>query len=304
MRCRYQIATKNGLVPCRQCMVCRVDKRRVWTARAMLESLVHEHISFLTLTYSDEFLPEGGTLVRKDFVDFVKRLREKVRVDFSRQLRVLGVGEYGDNYGRPHYHAILYGYPTCVFGTSRYSKFVKDCCEVCDLVRDEWGAGFIQLKPFIRERAQYVSHYTTKAMTRKDDERLCGRAPEFPYHPRRPGLGGPALTLVADVIREHGFRARDEYLDVPGALKSAGGSLVLGRFLREKLREELGDEDSWAIKSARSDIARLRALQELASFVEAGGRFEEFFDRKHAVEKQAELNLQARLKINQSRRQL
>ncbi|EBW8988162.1 hypothetical protein BXL21_24545 [Salmonella enterica subsp. enterica serovar Enteritidis] len=31
---------------------------------------------FITLTYNDENLPEGGTLVRKHLTDFFKRLRK------------------------------------------------------------------------------------------------------------------------------------------------------------------------------------------------------------------------------------
>ena len=102
-------------VGCNQCMPCRYNRRRIWTFRILLESMVHSHNSFLTLTYDEKHLPEGGTLVPRDAQLFIKRLRNNFWDFHTRcrlpvpKLRYYLVGEYGDNTWRPHYHLALFG---------------------------------------------------------------------------------------------------------------------------------------------------------------------------------------------------
>lgn len=61
---------------CGQCNPCRINRRRLWTHRIMLESLKHGDSSFVTLTY--ETLPSDGSLVPKDLQNFMKYLRMRV----------------------------------------------------------------------------------------------------------------------------------------------------------------------------------------------------------------------------------
>ena len=70
--------------------------------------MCHEKNCFITLTYDDENLPPGGTLVVQDYQAFVKRLRARIS---PQKLRYYFVGEYGDpkNTERPHYHAAIFG---------------------------------------------------------------------------------------------------------------------------------------------------------------------------------------------------
>ena len=42
---------------CGQCLPCRVNKRRLWTNRIMLESMCHDDNAFVTLTYNDDNIP-------------------------------------------------------------------------------------------------------------------------------------------------------------------------------------------------------------------------------------------------------
>jgi len=65
-------------ISCGQCIGCRLERSRRWAVRCMHEAQMHRYSCFLTLTYSDEFLPSDGTLVLKDFQDFMKRLRKRV----------------------------------------------------------------------------------------------------------------------------------------------------------------------------------------------------------------------------------
>ena len=62
MLCRKPFSKKGAQFGCGQCMACRINRRRIWTHRIMLEALVSPSASFLTLTYNKENLPDGGTL--------------------------------------------------------------------------------------------------------------------------------------------------------------------------------------------------------------------------------------------------
>lgn len=68
---------------------------------------MHDKNSFITLTYNDEHLPCDGSVSKREFQLFMKRLRrqiEPVRIKFY------GCGEYGSKLGRPHYHILIFGY--------------------------------------------------------------------------------------------------------------------------------------------------------------------------------------------------
>jgi len=73
----------------------------------MHEAQLHEEKSFITLTYNEENLPPGGTLNPEHFVLFMKRLRKSL---CAKKIRFYHCGEYGDELGRPHYHALIFGH--------------------------------------------------------------------------------------------------------------------------------------------------------------------------------------------------
>lgn len=203
--------------PCGQCLPCRINKRRVWTHRLMLESLVHGDNCFVTLTYDDEHLPPGNTLVKRDAQLFMKRLRYQLE---PFKIRYYLAGEYGTKSGRAHYHAILFG-----VGPERAS-LISSC----------WPAGFALTGTFSQDSAQYVAGYVTKKCVKKDD--LSGRIPEFALMSRRPGIGFDALNDVAALMQKKEFR---DYIglrgDVPEGLIHGRSFLPFGRYLRTKLRE-------------------------------------------------------------------
>lgn len=214
----------KGIVPypCGQCLPCRLNRRRLWTHRLLLEQACHEESSFWTLTYDDEHLPPGGTVVPRHLQLWLKRLRKAS----GRHLRFFGVGEYGDESQRPHYHA-------AIFGVSRVEGPEFHC----------WPYGHVHVGDLTLQSAQYVAGYVTKKMTNVDDPRLAGRHPEFARMSLRPGIGALAMPDVAGALSDvHGARLLSEAGDVPLALRHGGRSLPLGRYLRRKLRDELGFE--------------------------------------------------------------
>ena len=81
-------------IPCGQCIGCRLDRSRDWATRCVHEASLHENNSFITLTYNNENLPEDRSLHKKDFQDFMKRLRKKFH---NKKIRYYHCGEYGES---------------------------------------------------------------------------------------------------------------------------------------------------------------------------------------------------------------
>ena len=234
-----------GAVPfgCGQCLPCRVQRRRMWTARQCLESYCHEYSSFITLTYSDDNLPEGGNLVPQHLTAFWKRLRKRFAKENGPKIRYFACGEYGDQSWRPHYHAT-------VFGLS-----IAETAHVAEAWSTEDGPiGHVHVAEFNQKTAQYVAGYVVKGLTQKDHWALGNLHPEFVRMSNRPGLGRDAMRTIAVEILKLDGDALDELGDVPMSIRMDGKKWPLGRYLRHKLREdcELSEEAKQRIKDAFS----------------------------------------------------
>lgn len=249
MLCKNPYIKKHSAYPCGRCAPCLKHRRRTWAHRITLEALSHSSSAFITLTYSDEYLPKGGSLAPEETRDWLKRIRTAVS---PHKLRYYLVGEYGDQTWRPHYHVALFGYPICAHGMSRYNRERESCCKACDLVRDTWGRGNIYSGSLGTKSAQYIAGYVTKKMTRFDDPRLQYRMlelgvnlhPEFCRMSLKPGLGADYLHELASTIME--FDLAEMQGDVPSSLRHGSRLLPLGRYLRSKLRVLVGMKDGKA----------------------------------------------------------
>lgn len=182
-------------VRCGQCIGCRLERSRQWAVRIMHEAQMHRENSFLTLTYADEHLPEHGSLDRRAFPLFMKRLRK----EFSdSKIRYFHCGEYGENLGRPHYHAAIFGtgFPDCVQWTVRgdYPTFRSRT------LRRLWPYGFHEIGSLTFESAQYVARYILEKVTgdaaqehyeRVDEAtgEVVQLEPEYVTMSLRPGIG-------------------------------------------------------------------------------------------------------------------
>lgn len=256
--CRNPYTTSDGKAfGCGQCLPCRINRKRQWTHRIVLEAAQYSDNAFVTLTYSDEFLPKtesgAATLDPNHLRLFLMRLRTRLKRmvgPFPKEIRFFAVGEYGDESARPHYHLVLFGYPTCARSLSAFSKYTGSCCVACNLVRDTWGMGLVQLGTVETDSAQYVAGYVTKKMTRADDERLGDRYPEFSRQSLRPGIGYSALWELASLMLEH-FQ---DAVDVPKELRHAKKKWPLDRYMRQKLRLMVG-RDEKAPEAALEEMA-------------------------------------------------
>lgn len=209
----------------------------------MLEAALHGDNAFVTLTYRDEKIPRAGpdglpTLSPAHARDWLKRFRAKIS---PTKIRYYLVGEYGDETQRPHYHVALFGYPTCSYVNSRYSRSRQNCCHSCDLVRDTWGLGQVMLGTLETASAGYVAGYVTKKLTNKNDPRLLGRAPEFARMSLRPGIGADFMHEVASTVLQFDLEEATQG-DVPSSLRHGSRTLPLGRYLRRKLRTLVGKD--------------------------------------------------------------
>lgn len=234
-----------GQFGCGQCLPCRINRRRIWQHRILLEAHAHEDTGFLTLTYDDEYVPttEQGhyTLQASHLRDFWKRLRKRFR---SQRIRYFACGEYGHEGSRgwnPHYHAAIYGL-ACSGKIHRAGTGDRCYCEICESVRETWGMGNITLDYLEADSAGYIAGYTVKKMTSPEDYRLEGRSPEFARMSLKPAIGSSAIPFIADALSsEHGHLAFDN-LDIPSAVSHGAGLRPLGRYLKQKIRKTLGME--------------------------------------------------------------
>lgn len=265
MLCRNPFIKAGAAFPCGRCEPCSFNRKRLWKHRIMLEAACHSVNSFVTLTYRDEELPrdEGIPVLRKEHLQaWLKRLRSSVDFKF----RFYGVGEYGDKSDRPHYHVILFGFPTCIRGRTlrralSTEPVAAECCDICRIVSSTWNMGNVDLGTVTSDSAAYVADYTIKRMTRYDDIRLNGRTPEFCRMSLRPGIGANAVFDVASDLMKYGL---DEDDDVPTGLMHGKSTLPLGRYLRKKLRLAVGKDGGVPVEVMEKMAEEMRPLREAA----------------------------------------
>lgn len=182
-------------VPCGQCSGCRSARSEQWAVRCWHEAKMHEHNCFGTLTFSDEHLPSDYSVRKRDWQLFMKRFRAKVEVA---GVKFAGVGEYGDETLRPHYHFLFFGYDfpdKKVFSVRNGNRVFKS-----ELLEELWPFGMCELGEVTPKSAAYCARYSRKKITGdRADEHYWRRSPvdgemhrvepEFMLMSRRPGLG-------------------------------------------------------------------------------------------------------------------
>lgn len=232
----------------------------------MLEAGLFEDNAFLTLTYDDSSLPIAlsgfPTLAPEHTKNWLKRLRKAIA---PTRLRFFLAGEYGETTWRPHYHAAIFGLPTCSRGRTRRlpgsaRPVWKGCCASCELVGNTWGHGDVDLGILETSSAQYVAGYVTKKMMHRLDPRLRGREPEFSRKSNRPGLAYHALHEIASVLMK--FDLDTTQGDVPVTLRHGSRELPLGRYLRQNLRRMIGKSEKCPDQVLQAIAAEMLPLRE------------------------------------------
>jgi len=193
-------------VACGQCLGCRLDRSRMWAMRIVHEAAQYEDNAFVTLTYREKanatpeqiakghYCPEDGSLNKKHFQKFMKRLRKYFS---GRNIRYYHCGEYGDQYDRPHYHACLFNthFPDQELFNDREGNFLF----TSKILEKLWPYGFSTIGELTFESAAYTARYILKKILGRnaDDHYLrCDEygvaywlQPEYTTMSRRPGIG-------------------------------------------------------------------------------------------------------------------
>lgn len=136
------------IVPCGKCPDCLKAKKLAWTTRLIAENRFNQEKGmrgyFLTLTYQDSCCP--SSVSKKDLQNFLKRFRFHLDED---GVRYFAVGEYGDHFGRPHYHL-------CFWSCSAPS-------EIDESIKKSWKFGFYKVEPVRSDSAfAYTAGYCLK----------------------------------------------------------------------------------------------------------------------------------------------
>ena len=148
-------------VPCGKCDVCQSSQRNDWFVRCYYEYLQCKregyNTYFYTLTYAPEHLPRYNSVNvfrKRDVQLFIKRLRK----DLGIPLKYLITCEYGELYGRSHYHSLFFVYGRIT--PSRLNDAIFRC----------WQKGYVKAgknRGIVNgiSGIKYVTKYITKDIT-------------------------------------------------------------------------------------------------------------------------------------------
>jgi len=176
-------------LPCGRCIGCRLERVRQWSCRIVHEAKLYESNSFVTLTYANSPV----SLQYRDVQLFLKRLRARFK---RARIRFFCSGEYGGQFGRPHYHVILFNFwPPDAVRPTLHSRLYTST-----LLDQLWGLGGTSVGAVTPESASYVAGYCIAKMTgdvavahyRMTDwetGETVDRLPEFAHMSLRPGIG-------------------------------------------------------------------------------------------------------------------
>lgn len=148
-------------VPCGKCEECRRTQQNGWFVRSYFQwQECPQSTYFYTLTYNNANLPRIGSypcFSKRSIQLFLKRLRARLQA-YGISLKYIITSEYGEQYGRPHYHALF-------FLSSGLNPFT-----FYTLVEDSWQYGFVKygddagLVTSYRG-IKYVTKYITKDLS-------------------------------------------------------------------------------------------------------------------------------------------
>lgn len=232
---------ENGLVvPCGSCISCRIARRREWTVRMLHEMSYHENNVFITLTYSDMYLPvnqgyEGKygpslpTLRKRDLQLFFKRLRKEL--SDGRKIRYYAVGEYGDISMRPHYHGIIFGLGLNQNDKERIIKAWPYCDWNVDIIRNK---SFGIVEP---DSIGYVAGYIDKKFTGPMAEEIYN----IPFRE-------PVFRLMSQGIGLQYALDNKRHIEENKCITVNGSPLSIPRYYLKKLDISIDDQKNMAVE--------------------------------------------------------
>ena len=167
----------------------------------------------------------------------------------GRAINYVGVGEYGEIRGRPHYHLVM-------FGVGPDDEAVLRQC---------WPYGErFQMDPLIPERAAYVAGYTLKKLNpEKKDENIAPAAPEFSHWSLKPAIGKRYVPYLVDSLEQYPEVVRD-FADVTFEVRLGGKKWPVDRNMRKWMRAEWNRRNAFQIPEdhvARRELAKVERVR-------------------------------------------
>lgn len=227
---------KKIVVNCGKCFSCKLRRITRWVSPLIREASCHKYVYFVTLTYSDNFLPtvniydyevdikylaqfnyykdlskryisfcHGNLPVHQiaDVQKFIKRLRENIfrAYGLRNALRYFFSSDYGSTTFRPHYHGLLFFDDRRI--NNKIQSLVADAWSLYDSVSNKQIAiGFIKCEPAFAA-AKYVSAYINLT----DDRPVIYEFRDFrtkSVHSNNPPIGSIRgfLETPSEIIRK------------------------------------------------------------------------------------------------------
>lgn len=246
-------------VPCGKCLSCRIARSREWSLRLMHESAYWDHSTFVTLTYSDEHLPKNLSINKADLQKFFKRIRKA-----GHKIRYYACGEYGERYGRCHYHAIIFGL-RCDHDFQQY-----------------WPFGIVHTGTVTYDSCRYVAQYIDKKYYgEKADEIYTSRGLAVPFQICSQKLGLQYALSDQERIKENLY------------ITSRGVKVGVPRYYKKKLQI---DSARYASRSIEKFIEIYRHYDEM------GCSLDEANEKIAQARRQNDKSLSARASIARSRK--
>ena len=181
-----KVKTSSGYMqipaPCGRCPNCLRRQRQEWFIRNKIELQNSLNGFFVTLTYDESYLPRSHDGLPcfsvEDIQKWLKRFRKAIKTP---GIKYFLASEYGDKFGRPHYHALLYNIP---------KDYIN---ELATIISNTWQKGFVSVNKITDARIGYVTKYLLARCQRKKDFNDPALAP-FYLSSRRPAIGSSYLT--------------------------------------------------------------------------------------------------------------
>lgn len=180
-------------IPCGHCFCCRLDFQKTAIDRMFCAWCSHEVSAFVTFTYDDEHLVFNKgfcnpTLVKDDVHRYLDKIRHQLKgVDFEYYL----CGEYGDQFNRPHYHAVFFGLD--------YQLHEKFFC-------DSWKKGSVKVLPVSPASFRYVAKYLTNPVSKEfNDSHYYDFGLIPPFRKMSRGLGLSQYFKHLDELNQKGY---------------------------------------------------------------------------------------------------
>lgn len=278
----HGLDAKWSVVPCGQCVECRLQRSRVWANRCMMEMADFPPVDgvcrnwFVTLTYAPGHTDDlrsskdGATLSlhvpegkKKDHLQmFNNAVRQRWKRDFGHEgIRFYSCGEYGDQNARPHYHEILFNLPIDP-GKLEYlfsNKFGHKYYNYQPLSEAWSDKGFVVISEASWDNAAYTARYIMKKQLGKGAEVYddIGIRSPFVRMSLKPGIGFCAFKgyeSYCDIDDQTGELRFKKHIVLSNASEGVEPSVSHPRYF-DKLMERENPDFMAAVKEWRQKSA-------------------------------------------------